>query len=115
MIVREVGNDLKANPILQPWGAHFDSSRSPLLAEECVGYDERRCCSIERFIEVYHAAHSAPAPVLLLAIEVFASGRSSTHCVHQMVVNLVLVRPSEGHSLNSTLHHQCHCRHPQVI
>ena len=70
---------------------------------------------IERFIEVYHAAHSAPAPVLLLAIEVFASGRSSTHCVHQMVVNLVLVRPSEGHSLNSTLHHQCHCRHPQVI
>ena len=77
MIVREVGNDLKANPILQPWGAHFDSSRSPLLAEECVGYDERRCCSIERFIEVYHAAHSAATLlVLLLPIEVFASGGS---------------------------------------
>lgn len=76
MIVREVGNDLKANPILQPWGAHFDSSRSPLLAEECVGYDERRCCSIERFIEVYHAPHSATIPSMP-AIEVFARWRES--------------------------------------
>ena len=31
---------------------------------------------IERFIEVYHAAHSATVPALLLPIEVFASGRS---------------------------------------
>ena len=49
-----------------------------LASSECVGYDERWHRWIERFIEVYHAAHSATVPALLLPIEVFASGRSST-------------------------------------
>ena len=49
-----------------------------LASSECVGYDERWHRWIERFIEVYHAAHSATVPALLLPIEVFASGHSST-------------------------------------
>ena len=53
---------LKVNPIDQPEGADFDSSRPLMLASECVGYDERRTGQIERFIEVYHAAHSATSP-----------------------------------------------------
>ena len=54
----------------------FNTSSSS--SSECVGYDERWHRWIERFIEVYHAAHSATVPALLLPIEVFASGRSST-------------------------------------
>ena len=53
---------LKVNPIVQPEGADFDSSRPPMLALECVGYDEEGRGQIERFIEVYHAAHSATSP-----------------------------------------------------
>ena len=89
---------LKVNPIVQPEGADFDSSRPPMLAQECVGYDEEGRGQIERFIEVYHAAHSAtslppclPVP-LLPAIEVFASGRSGHTRLSGAVLRTVCIK-----------------------
>ena len=76
-------------------------------------------------------SHLPPLPVPLLpAIEVFASGRSGHTRLSGAVLHTVCIKwwctklpstklpskmPSEGNSSNSTLHHQCHCRHHQVI
>ena len=70
------------NRIVQPEGADFDSSGLTCWQRNAwvmmrEGGRVRTTGWIERFIEVYHAAHSAATlPVLLLPIEVFASGGS---------------------------------------
>ena len=75
-------NEFSSQSDCSAGGADFDSSGHPCWQRNAwvmmrEGGRVRTTGWIERFIEVYHAAHSAATlPVLLLPIEVFASGGS---------------------------------------